>query len=452
MRVSKRLLMGTVLPGALVFGGAALAQETGVDAVAAAKEEVTLNLNIVWTCLAAFLVFFMQAGFAMVEAGFTRAKNAINIMMKNLMDFSIGTLAFFLVGFGLMFGATKGLVGSSLFGFSGIDPASSGWEWTFLIFQTVFAGTAATIVSGAMAERTKFRGYLLYSLFICALIYPIFGKWAWGSLLLGDDGAGWLEGIGFCDFAGSTVVHSIGGWLALAGAIVLGPRLGKYTPDKKARAIPGHNVSLAALGVFILWFGWFGFNPGSTTTGDGSIGRIAVTTNLAAAAGAILAMFTAWAMSGKPDASMALNGALAGLVGITAPCATVSPVAAIIIGAVAGVLVVGSVIFIDKVLRIDDPVGAVSVHGVCGAWGTLSCGLFNLDGGLFYGGGAKQLLVQLVGVGTAFAWAFGLGLVLFLVIKHTVGLRVTPEEELRGLDICEHGMEAYSGFQIFSTQ
>ncbi len=452
MTMSKRLLMGTVLPGALVFSGAALAQEAGVDAVAAAKEEVTLNLNIVWTCLAAFLVFFMQAGFAMVEAGFTRAKNAINIMMKNLMDFSIGTLAFFLVGFGLMFGATKGIIGTSLFGFSGIDPAGNGWEFTFLIFQTVFAGTAATIVSGAMAERTKFRGYLLYSLFICALIYPIFGKWAWGSLLLGDEGAGWLEGLGFCDFAGSTVVHSIGGWLALAGAIVLGPRLGKYTPDKKARAIPGHNVSLAALGVFILWFGWFGFNPGSTTTGDGSIGRIAVTTNLAAAAGAILAMFTAWAMAGKPDASMALNGALAGLVGITAPCATVSPTAAIIIGAVAGVLVVLSVVFIDKVLHIDDPVGAVSVHGVCGAWGTLSCGLFNLDGGLFYGGGSKQLLVQLYGVGAGFGWAFGLGLVLFLMIKHTVGLRVTPEEELRGLDICEHGMEAYSGFQIFSTQ
>jgi ammonium transporter, Amt family len=453
MCVNKRLLMGVVLPGTLMFGGAALAQEAvPADAVAAVKDEVTLNLNIVWTCLAAFLVFFMQAGFAMVEAGFTRAKNAINIMMKNLMDFSIGTLAFYLVGFGLMFGVTKGFIGSSMFGFSGVDPTGNGWEWTFLIFQTVFAGTAATIVSGAMAERTKFSGYLMYSVFICALIYPIFGKWAWGSLLLGDEGAGWLEGLGFCDFAGSTVVHSIGGWLALAGAIVLGPRLGKYAADMKARAIPGHNVSLAALGVFILWFGWFGFNSGSTTTGDGSIGRIAVTTNLAAATGAILAMFTAWKISGKPDASMALNGALAGLVGITAGCATVSPRGAIAIGAVAGVLVVGSVVFIDKVLKIDDPVGAVSVHGVCGAWGTLACGLFNLDGGLFYGGGAKQLVIQLAGIGTAFAWAFGLGLVLFLAIKHTIGLRVTPEEELRGLDICEHGMEAYSGFQIFTTQ
>ncbi len=453
MKISKRSMLGAVLPGALLLGGSALAQDVVTpDAVEAVKEELTLNLNIVWTCLAAFLVFFMQAGFAMVEAGFTRAKNAINIMMKNLMDFSIGTLAFYLLGFGLMFGTSKGLIGTSLFGFSGVDPASSGWEWTFLIFQTVFAGTAATIVSGAMAERTKFSGYLVFSLFICALIYPIFGKWAWGSLLLGEEGAGWLEGLGFCDFAGSTVVHSIGGWLALAGAMVLGPRIGKYTPEGKARAIPGHNVSMAALGVFILWFGWFGFNPGSTTTGDGSIGRIAVTTNLAAAAGAILAMCTAWLTSGKPDASMALNGALAGLVGITAGCATVSPVGAISIGAIAGVLVVGSVVFIDKVLRIDDPVGAVSVHGVCGAWGTLACGLFNLDGGLFYGGGLKQLGVQLIGTGTAFAWAFGLGLVLFLAIKHTIGLRVTPEEELRGLDITEHGMEAYSGFQIFTTQ
>lgn len=445
---------GGVIAGVSLVGASAVfAQDAATtDAVAAAKKELTLNLNIVWTCVAAFLVFFMQAGFAMVEAGFTRAKNAVNIMMKNLMDFSIGTLAFFLIGFGLMFGVSDGIIGTSMFGFSGVDPAGSGWEWTFLIFQTVFAGTSATIVSGAMAERTKFRGYLVYSLFICAVIYPVFGKWAWGSLLLGDQGAGWLEKLGFCDFAGSTVVHSIGGWLALAGAIVLGPRIGKYSIDKKVRAIPGHNVSLAALGVFILWFGWFGFNPGSTTTGDGSIGRIAVTTNLAAATGAIFAMFTAWLTSGKPDASMTLNGALAGLVGITAPCATVSPVAAMIIGAVAGMLVVGSVVFIDKVLKIDDPVGAVSVHGVCGAWGTISCGLFNLDGGLFYGGGVRQLLVQLTGVGTAFVWAFGLGLVLFLAIKYTIGIRVTEEEEIRGLDICEHGMEAYSGFQIFTTQ
>jgi len=412
-----------------------------------AKEELQANINIVWTCIAAFLVFFMQAGFAMVETGFTRAKNAVNILMKNLMDFSVGSLAFFLVGFGLMFGKTNGLFGTTLFGLSGVEPGAD-WNWTFLIFQTVFAATAATIVSGAMAERTKFTGYPVYSFFISLFIYPIFGSWAWGGLL---DGGGWLEGLGFLDFAGSTVVHSIGGWLALAGAIVLGPRIGKYGPDGKPNAILGHNLPIAALGVFILWFGWFGFNPGSTTTGEGSIGYIAVTTNLAAAAGAIVAMCTAWIIVKKPDASMALNGALAGLVSITAPCDGVSPIGAILIGTVGGCLVVLSVLFIDRVLKVDDPVGAVSVHGVCGAWGTLAAGLFNMESGLFYGGGIKQLGVQAIGVGTAFAWAFGLGLVLFHAIKFTIGLRVSPEEELKGLDIGEHGMEAYSGFQIFTT-
>lgn len=429
---------------------AGAAEEPAASAVEVAKEELQTNINIVWTCIAAFLVFFMQAGFAMVEAGFTRAKNAVNIIMKNLMDFSVGSLAFFLVGFGLMFGASKGVFGTTLFALGGVEKGG-GWDWTFLIFQTVFAATAATIVSGAMAERTKFTGYLAYSFFITMLIYPIFGKWAWGSLLLGDEGAGWLEGLGFLDFAGSTVVHSVGGWLALAGAIVLGPRLGKYGPDGKPKAIMGHNLPLAALGVFILWFGWFGFNPGSTTTGDSSIGYIAVTTNLSAAAGAIVAMIVAWAVLKKPDASMALNGALAGLVAITAPCDGVSPMAAIIIGAIGGALVVFSVLFIDRTLKIDDPVGAVSVHGVCGLWGTLSCGLFNMDTGLFYGGGIKQLGVQALGAGAAFAWAFGLGLVLFFAIKATIGLRVSEEEESKGLDIGEHGMEAYSGFQIFST-
>ena len=428
-----------------------MAEEAVVDpvtaAVDAAKEEVQMNINIVWTCIAAFLVFFMQAGFAMVESGFTRAKNAVNILMKNLMDFSVGTLAFFFVGFGLMFGVTNGFCGTTLFGLSGVE-AGTDWNWTFLIFQTVFAATAATIVSGAMAERTKFVSYLIYSFFISLFIYPIFGSWAWGGLL---DGGGWLEKMGFLDFAGSTVVHSVGGWLALAGAIILGPRIGKYGPDGKPKAIMGHNLPLAALGVFILWFGWFGFNPGSTTTGDGSIGYIAVTTNLAAAAGAVVAMFVAWVVIGKPDASMALNGALAGLVAITAPCDGVSPVGAIIIGVIAGALVVFSVLFIDRVLKVDDPVGAVSVHGVCGLWGTLSCGLFNMESGLFYGGGIKQLLVQATGAGAAFVWAFGIGLVLFWVISKTVGLRVTAEEEQKGLDIGEHGMEAYSGFQIFST-
>ncbi|MHC5060574.1 MAG: ammonium transporter [Planctomycetota bacterium] len=436
----------------LVCGGRALAQEASSasateGAIAAARDELQTNINIVWTCVAAFLVFFMQAGFAMVESGFTRAKNAVNILMKNLMDFSVGTVAFFLIGFGLMFGKTNGLFGTTLFGMGGVEPGSD-WNWTFLIFQTVFAATAATIVSGAMAERTKFVGYLAYSFFITLFIYPVFGSWAWGGLL---DGGGWLEKLGFLDFAGSTVVHSVGGWLALAGAIILGPRVGKYNTDGKPRAILGHNIPLAALGVFILWFGWFGFNPGSTTTGDGSIGYIAVTTNIAAAAGAIVAMCIAWAIMKKPDASMALNGALAGLVSITAPCDAVSPFGALCIGAVGGGLVVLSVLFIDNVLKIDDPVGAVSVHGVCGAWGTVSVGLFNMSSGLFYGGGLKQLGVQTLGAGAAFVWAFGLGLVLFYAISKTIGLRVTAEEELKGLDIGEHGMEAYSGFQIFTT-
>ncbi len=413
-----------------------------------AAAQLQTNLDIVWTCVAAFLVFFMQAGFALVETGFTRAKNVVNIMMKNLMDFSIGSLAFFFVGFGLMFGVTNGVFGTTGFGFAGADWAGADWNFTFLIFQTVFAATAATIVSGAMAERTKFVGYLIYSLVICAFIYPVFGSWAWGGL---GDGGGWLENLGFIDFAGSTVVHSIGGWLALAGALVLGPRIGKYGPDGKPKAIPGHNIALAALGVFILWFGWFGFNPGSTTVGSGEIGRIAVTTNLSAVAGAVFAMFTSWILSKKPDGTMALNGALAGLVGITAGCFSVSGIGAVIIGAVAGVLVVLSVRFFDSVVKVDDPVGAVSVHGVCGAWGTLAVGLFAIDGGLFYGGGVSQLGIQALGVVTAFAWAFGLGLIVFLAIKYTVGLRVSRQEELRGLDVGEHGMEAYSGFQIFTT-
>jgi len=427
-----------------------VAAPSDTSSVESIKEELQTNINIVWTCVAAFLVFFMQPGFAMVECGFTRSKNAINILMKNLMDFSVGTIVFFFVGFGLMFGVSNGVFGTSLFGLGGVEPGAD-WNWTFLIFQTVFAATAATIVSGAMAERTKFVSYLLYSVFITLIIYPIFGKWAWGSLLLGDAGAGWLENLGFLDFAGSSVVHSVGGWLGLAGAIILGPRLGKYGPDGKAKAITGHNIPLAALGVFILWFGWFGFNPGSTTVGEGSIGYIAVTTNIAAAAAAISAMFTAWIIMKKPDASMALNGALAGLVSITAPCDGVTPIGALIVGIIGGILVVLSVLFIDKVLKVDDPVGAVSVHGVCGLWGTLSCGLFNMESGLFYGGGLRQLGVQAIGAGTVFVWAFGFGLVLFYTLSKTVGLRVSSEEELKGLDIGEHGMEAYSGFQVFTT-
>jgi ammonium transporter, Amt family len=430
----------------LVCAGSLFAEDTlPADAFAALQT----NLNVVWTAVAAFLVFFMQAGFAMVEGGFTRAKNTVNIMMKNLMDFAFGTIAFFFIGFGLMFGHSNGLFGTTHFMLTGTDVTGADWNWTFLLFQTVFAATSATIVSGAMAERTKFSAYLIYSIFISAFIYPIFGSWAWGGLL---DGGGWLEKLGFQDFAGSTVVHSIGGWLALAGAVVLGPRIGKYSPDGKPRAILGHNIALASLGVFILWFGWFGFNPGSTLIGDGNLGRIAVTTNLAGAAGSVTALMTAWILLRKPDASMALNGVLAGLVAITAPCATVSPLGALAIGSLAGILVVLSVLFIERILKVDDPVGAVSVHAVGGAFGTLSVGLFNVNGGLFYGGGFRQLGVQALGVLSAFVWAFGIGLLLFFILKKTIGLRVTEEEEIQGLDIGEHGMEAYSGFQIFITQ
>lgn len=426
--------------------------------------EVGFSLDMVWTLLAAMLVFFMQAGFALVETGFTRAKNAGNIIMKNLMDFSIGSMAFWAVGFGIMFGVTKaGLFGTSGFFLSGGVPgtADGDWNFAFWMFQCVFAATAATIVSGAMAERTKFSSYLVYSVFITALIYPLVGKWGWGSLLNGDAAAGWLEGLGFYDFAGSTVVHSVGGWAALAGAIVLGPRTGKYVKkDGKmsVKAIPGHNIPLAGLGVFILWFGWFGFNAGSTTAGtDASIAFIMVNTSLAASAGAIGAMIISWIRFGKPDPSMSLNGALAGLVGITAGCAAVSPSSAIIIGLMAGVLVVLAVEFIDKVLHIDDPVGAVSVHGVCGAFGTLMVGFFaesqygGVDG-LFFGGGFGLLGVQALGVIAVFAFVFLAALLLFTVIHKTVGLRVSRDEELKGLDLEEHGMESYTGFQIFLNQ
>lgn len=432
----------------LVASGAVLAEG---DEVTAATNKVAIDT--MWTLIAAFLVFFMQAGFAMVEAGFTRAKNAGNIMMKNLMDFSVGSIAFFLVGYGVMFGADAfGFFGTDKFLGSFADPSTGDglWQFTFWMFQVVFAATAATIVSGAMAERTKFSAYLVYTVIVSAVIYPVVGHWIWGG--------GWLSAKGMIDFAGSTVVHSVGGWAALAGAIILGPRIGKYNKDGSVNVIGGHNVPLAALGVFILWFGWFGFNAGSTTAGTNlNIAVIAVTTNLAAAAGAITAMITIWMQFGKPDTSMTLNGALAGLVAITAGCANVSPMSAIVIGGLAGVLVVLSVQFFDKVLRIDDPVGAISVHGVCGAFGTLAVGFFAQQSyggvdGLFFGGGFGPFMTQLVGVASVFAWTFFGALILFSVIKATMGIRVSKEEEVKGLDITEHGMESYSGFQIFSTE
>ena len=417
--------------------------ETEDDAVS----ENRAGLNNLWVLIATFLVFFMQLGFMLVEAGFSRAKNAVNIMMKNVIDFAVGSLAFFVVGFGLMWGLDKcGFCGTRYFLPTSADVFKVNPElgWTFFLFQSVFCATSATIVSGAMAERTKFTSYLIYSLVISALIYPIFGAWTWGG--------GWLGRLGFHDFAGSTVVHSVGGWLALAGAATLGPRVGKYSADGRVNAIPGHHILMGALGVLFLWFGWFGFNPGSTLAVNSSIGYIAVTTNLAAAAGAVSAMVLASLVYGVSDATMTLNGILAGLVAITAGCDVVSPLGAILIGAMAGCLVIGSLLFIDRVLKIDDPVGAISVHAVCGTFGTICTGLFAADGtGLFYGGGTKFLLIQLLGAGTALVWALSFGFILFQAIKRTVGLRVSRHEELRGLDIEEHGMQAYPNFDTWTT-
>lgn len=409
------------------------------------KEAIDLvqsNADYVWTLVAAALVFFMQAGFACVEAGFTRAKNAINIMMKNLMDFAMGSIAYWAIGFGLMFGVTTtGFYGISGFFLSDFKAGGDPWVLAFWMFQVVFCATAATIVSGAMAERTKFSGYLIYSFFVSALIYPVFGSWAWGGLF---HGGGWLEKLGFIDFAGSTVVHSVGGWASLAGAIVLGPRLGKYGKDGSMKPILGHNIPLAALGVFILWLGWFGFNPGSTTAATKDIAMIFVNTNLAAAASAVMAMFTSWMKFGKPDAGMSLNGALAGLVAITSPCATVSPLSAVIIGAIAGIIVVFSVVFFDRI-KVDDPVGAISVHGVNGAWGTLAAGIFNMGGT-----SAKIIGVQALGVVSCFVWTFCTAFILFKIIQKTIGLRITPEEEAEGLDFGEHGGMAYPDFEVSS--
>ncbi|HVX60528.1 MAG TPA: ammonium transporter [Pirellulales bacterium] len=447
--------------------GGAEAPALTLDSLKTALDEKSLDLDTVWTLVAAFLVMWMQAGFALVETGFTRAKNAVNIIMKNLLDFCFGSLAYWIIGFGLMFS-----IGNDYFGDSGMfleetpleikqddgsvksttnfDPIS----WTKVpleckfFFQLVFAATAATIVSGAMAERTKFTSYMLYSIIISALIYPVSGHWIWGG--------GWLADLGMWDFAGSTVVHSLGGWMALAGALAIGPRLGKYTPDGKPKAIPGHNLPLAALGVFILWLGWFGFNPGSTMGAlRNDISHIVCTTNTAGATGAITAMLVSKLIFKKWDASMSLNGVLAGLVAITAPCPWVSIGSSILIGGIAGVLVVLSVLFVERTLKIDDPVGAISVHGVCGAWGTLSLGLWSTGSGnaaplpgLFTGGDATQLINQAKGVGAVFLWAMATGLVLFYGLKLTVGLRVTPDEEREGLDFGEHGNEAYHGFQL----
>lgn len=420
--------------------------------------DTSFALDTVWVLITAFLVMWMQAGFALVECGLTRAKNAVNICMKNLLDFCFGSLTFWIMGFSIMFGGANmfwgGLKGMFL---DTAEPFES-LSWTTVpldakfFFQLVFAATTATIVSGAMAERTKFVSYMIYSAIVSAVIYPISGHWIWGG--------GWLADNNFWDFAGSTVVHSCGGWLSLVGAFILGPRIGKFAADGSPRAIPGHNLVLVTLGVFILWLGWFGFNPGSTMSADGNlIAIITVNTNAAAAMAAIAALFTARIMFGKWEGTMALNGALAGLVAITCPCAWVTIGSSVIIGLIAGILVVLSVVGIERFLKVDDPVGAISVHGVCGAWGTLSLGLFSIGTGdssplpgLFKGGDASQLVAQAIGVGAVFLWAVVTGAVLFLAIKHTVGLRVSPDEEREGLDFGEHGNEAYHGFVMEATR
>jgi len=408
--------------------------------------DLTRGLDTAWLLITGFLVFWMQAGFALVEAGLTRSKNTTNILFKNLIDFVFASLAFWAIGYAFMYGSSAaGFIGTSSFFISGGEDVVGLPVLAFWFFQLVFAGTAATIVSGAMAERTKFSAYLIYSFFITAIIYPIAGHWVWGG--------GWLWtlpfGDGFRDFAGSTVVHSVGGWLALIGAIVLGPRLGRFTKDGKAVAIPGHSITLATLGVFILWLGWFGFNPGSQLAISGSnadaVALVTVNTNLAAAAGALVAMVVSWLfVAKKPDLPTALNGGLAGLVAITAPCAYVTPGYSVIIGAVGGVIVVFGTVWLEN-LKIDDPVGAVPVHLFNGAWGTLAIGIFGTEGiGSLITGDPGQFVAQLIGVMAVGAWCLATGSALFLTIKAINGLRVSREEEIQGLDILEHGSSAYT--------
>jgi len=423
----------------VVWNTAAHAQDKALTA-----EEVQGALNAIWILVASILVIFMNAGFAMLETGFCRQKNAVNILAKNLIVFGLATLAYWAIGFSLMFGAE----GNDFFGMGGwflgsdnpetygLNPFPGGLPISvFFLFQVAFAGTAATIVSGAVAERIKFAEFLIFSVIIVGIIYSITGRWIWGG--------GWLADMGFKDFAGSTAVHSVGGWAALTGAAILGPRIGKYQ-DGQSRAIPGHNLSIATLGCLILWIGWFGFNPGSALAATKDVPYIAVTTNLAAAAGGVAATFTSWFKDRKPDLSMVINGILAGLVAVTAGCDGVSYWSAVIIGAIAGVLVVFAVPFFDK-LKIDDPVGATSVHLVCGVFGTLAVGIFNKDAGLITG--QFQLLInQIIGIVAVAAFTLVVSGAVWIALKSTLGIRVTPDEEMEGLDISEHGMEAYNGF------
>lgn len=454
-------VLGTLLLLVLSFPRGLAAQ---AQAAAPAIDNVKVAADTMWTLLTAFLVFFMNLGFAMVESGLCRAKNTVNILAKNYIVFAVSSIAFLLLGFGLMFGDGNGFIGMSGLWFAGgadnspmTGDAYKGvysalnWTgtplWAKFFFQLVFAGTAATIVSGAVAERIKFGAFFLFSFVMVGVIYPIGGHWIWGG--------GWLAKMGMLDFAGSTVVHSIGGWAALTGAFMLGPRIGKYR-DGKAQPIPGHSLTSATLGVFVLWFGWFGFNPGSTMAADwASIAHIAVTTNTAAATASVSAMVTMWMLAGKPDLSMTLNGGLAGLVAITAPCAFVSMQSAFLIGVIAGILVVFAVLFFDRV-HLDDPVGACSVHMVNGVWGTLALGLFANPAvcpaaavakpGLLLGGGTAQFLPQLIGVVSIGAFVSAISTLAWLIIKAIMGLRVSAEEEVEGLDLGEHANVAYPDF------
>jgi Amt family ammonium transporter len=436
---SRLAFLGVLLLGVLLLGAfaaqPAIAQEAAVQEAAAAANGGPTDVDYIWTIIAAALVFFMQAGFALLETGLTRAKNAVSIIMKNVMDVSAGAVTFFCVGFGLMFGPSAGgWIGTGGFFLSGLEGHAQTWTYAFFVFQAVFAATAVTIVSGAVAERVAFGSYLLFSVVVTGLIYPVFGAWAWGGLF---DGGGWLESMGFIDFAGSTVVHSVGGWAALAGVLVVGPRAGKYDTDGTPQPIAGHSLPLAALGVFILWLGWFGFNAGSTNAGTAAIAPIALNTLLAAAAGAVGAMLTTRVKNGTVDAPLTLNGVLAGLVSITAGCATLSPAASLLTGAAAGPLMVFAAEGLERF--VDDPVGAVAVHGVAGAWGTLAAGLFASSGF-----SPAQVGVQLVGIAAAFGWTFPLSYLLFYLIDHTVGLRIERDDEQEGLDRHEHDAHAYS--------
>jgi ammonium transporter, Amt family len=455
------------IAGLILFSWAVSAYAQGS---APKTEDLKIALDTVWVLVTAFLVFFMNAGFCMLETGFCRQKNAVNVLAKNLIVFALSTIGFWAIGFGLMFSDGTPFVGTGGWFLGGADnsPATgdaykgifSALNWTGVplnakfLFQLVFAGTAATIVSGAVAERVKFVAFLIFSLILTGILYPITGHWIWGG--------GWLAKFtdaGFWDFAGSTVVHSVGGWAALMGAALLGPRLGRYS-ERGATAMPGHNIAIATLGCLILWLGWFGFNPGSTMAADPvAISHIAITTNTAAAFGGVAATITAWIYLGKPDLSMVINGILAGLVGVTASTAWVTVPSSAIIGLIAGIVVVFAVTFVDK-LKIDDPVGAISVHLVCGVWGTLCVGLFSVGAsdkegalyaagpaaGLFYGGGFTQLWPQIVGILSVGGFTVLASTIAWFVIKAIAGMRVPEDEELRGLDIGEHGMEAYSGF------